>query len=275
MGIKQAVIFLLQEVFPKSLVGLEVIPGMLSPLLKSKRALKYIEKLAKDPRLNHDAVLDLKTSATQVRHTPSAQGCTMTYQELEAIQHKLAVATADATFAKLELSHNEIMHCVLKQIWQAGYFLHNLDTLKKEWATESRAYEATHTLQEINATRYNRFKEHCIIETSVMYNRGDKGGNNNTNHHANMMSDQVTAQMAALAERNDDLEDYQLKSNDAFAQLTRGGVSIGCDGGIPPVIDTNKSTGTAPTKDYSRFMTQQSNQMSAMQANVDNLTKKL
>ena len=249
MGIEQAVIFLLQEVFPKSLVGLEVIPGMLPPLLKSKRALKYIEKLVKDPRIDHDAVLDLKNSAALVRHTPSAQGCTVTYQELEAIQHKLAEAPDDATFTKLELTRNEIMHYVLKQIEQTGYFPQNLDTLKKELATKSRAYKNTHTLQEIGATRYNRFKEHCIIKTSGMYNRGDKGDNNNTNFHANMVRNQVAAQMVALAEWNDDLEDNQLKLNDAFAQLTFGGVSIGGDGGIPPVIDT-KLMGTAQTEDY-------------------------
>ena len=128
---------------------------MLPPILKSKRALKYIEQLAKDPRVDHDAVLDLKNSAAQVRHTPSAQGCTVTYQELEAIQHKLAAAPADATFTKLELTQNEIMHYVLKLIRQADYFPHNLDTLEKEWATKSRAYDDTHTLQQICATRYS------------------------------------------------------------------------------------------------------------------------
>ena len=108
-----------------------------------------------------------------------------------------------------------------------------------------------------------------------MYNRGDKGGNNDSNHHANMVSDQVVEQMAALAERNDDLEDNQMKLNDAFAQLTRSGIPVGGNGGIPPVIDTNKLMGTAPTKDYSAFMTQQSNQMSAMQALIEDLTKKM
>ena len=46
IGVKQAVLVLLQQVFPKSLVCLEVIPGMLLPLLKSKRALTYIKQLA-------------------------------------------------------------------------------------------------------------------------------------------------------------------------------------------------------------------------------------
>ena len=242
--------------FPKSLVRLEVMPGLLPPNLKSKAALTYIQKLAKDPRNDHDAILTLKESASQVQHTPSAQGCTATFQELEAIQHKLAEAPADVTFLKLELTCNKIMHFVLKQIRQAGYFAHNIDSLEETWATENNACTATHTLQETVDTRYNRFKAHCIIKTSGMYNRGDKGGNNNTNHSANMVSDQVAAQMAALEECNNDLEDNQFKLNDAFAQLTRGGVSIGGEGGISPVIDT-KSMGTAPTEgntNYSSLM---------------------
>ena len=273
-GEHSAVIVLLQEVFPNSLVGKEVMPGLLPPNMKSKDALTYIQQMAKDPRNDHDATLTLKESASQVRHKPSAQGCTMTFQELEMIQHKLAEAPDDATFSKLELTKNEIMHFVIKQIRQAGYLPHNIDTLEQKWATENTAYADTHTLQEVVDTKYRRFKDHCIITTSSMYNRGDKGGNNNTNHHANMVSNQVAAQMAALEERNDDLEDNQLKLNDAFAQMTRGGVSIGGDGGIPPVIDT-KLMGTAPTEDYSSFMAQQSNQMTAMQAIVDDLTKKL
>ena len=56
---------------------------------------------------------------------------------------------------------------VLKQIWQVGYFPHNLDHLEKEWATENKAYADTHTLQDILTTRYNRFKERCIIETGT------------------------------------------------------------------------------------------------------------
>ena len=148
------------------------------------------------------------------------------------------------------------------------------------WATETKAYADTHTLQEIIATRYKRFKEHCIIKTSSMYNRGDKGGNNNTNHSANMVSNQVAAQMAVLEEQNNDLEDNQFKLNDAFAQMARGGMSIGGEGGIPPVIDT-KSMGTAPTEgntDYSSLVAQQNThntQMQAMQAMVEKLSEKL
>ena len=99
-----------------------------------------------------------------------------------------------------------------------------------------------------------------------MYNCGDKGGNNNTNHSANMVSDQVTAQMTALEERNNHLENNQYKLNDALAQLVRGGTTIGGEGGIPPVIDT-KSMGTAPTEgntNYSSLMAQQNTQIQAM-----------
>ena len=199
----------------------------------------------------------------------------MTYQELEMIRHKLAESPDDATFSKLELTQSEIMHFVIKQIRNAGYFPHNIDSLEQTWAAANTEYAATHTLAEAVDTKYTRFKDHCILETSCMYNRGDKGGNNNNNnHHANMVSDQVAAQMAALEDRNDDLENNQLKLNDAFAQMTRGGVSIGGDGGIPPVIDT-KSMGTAPTDDYSSFMAQQSTQMSALQTIVEGLAKKL
>ena len=274
MDVERAVIVLLLWVFPNSLVGKEVMPGLLPPNMKSKDALKYIQKMAKDPRNDHDATLTLKESASKVRHTPSAQGCTMSFQDLEMIRHKLAEAPADATFSKLELTKNEIMHFIIKLIRLAGYYPHNLDSLEQTWATEDKEYTLNHTLEEAVDTKYQRFKDHCIITTSSMYNRGDKGGNNNTSHHANMVSDQVTAQIAALAERNDDLEDNQLKLNDAFAQMTRGGVTIGGDGGIPPVIDT-KSMGTAPTEDYSSFMAQQSTQMTAMQALVNDLTQKL
>ena len=193
METERSTVLLLKEVFPNSLVGLEVMPGLLPPNLKSKKALVYIQKLAKDPRNDHDAIITLKESASQVTHKPGTQGCTMTFQELESIQHKLAEAPGDATLSKLELTYNEIMHFAIKQIRQAGYFPHNIDALEKSWEVENTSYSTTHTLNEIVATKYSRFKEHCIIETSSIYNRGDKGGNNNNNHSANMVSEQVTA----------------------------------------------------------------------------------
>ena len=93
-------------------------PGLLPPNLKSKKALTYIQKLAKDPRNNHNVTitLSLKGSTSQVTHKPSAQGCTMTFQELESIQHKLAEAPGDATLSKLELTYNEIMYFAINQI---------------------------------------------------------------------------------------------------------------------------------------------------------------
>ena len=155
MEVKRSVVIVLKEVFPNSLVGLEVMPGLLPPNLKSKKALAYIQKLAKDPRNDHDATLTLKESTSQVRHKPSAQGCTMTFQELESIQHKLAEAPGDAPLSKLELTPNEIMHFVIKQIRQAGCFPHNIDALEKTWAAENTSYSDTHTLQEIVATMYS------------------------------------------------------------------------------------------------------------------------
>ena len=133
MEVEHSTVLLLKEVFPNCLVGLEVMPGLLPPNLKSKKALAYIQKLAKDPRNDHDATLTLKQSASQVTHKLSTQGCTMTFQELESIQHKLAEAPGDATLSKLELTPNEIMQFVIKQIQQAGYFPHNIDHLDNSW----------------------------------------------------------------------------------------------------------------------------------------------
>ena len=144
-------------------------------------------------------------------------------------------------------------------------FPHNIDTLKKSWEAENALY---------STTKYSQFKEHCIIETSSMYNCGDKGGNNNNNHSANVVSEQVTAQMKALEESNDHLEDNQCKLNDALAQLVRGGTTISGESGILPVNDI-KSTGTAPTEsntDYSSLMAQQNTQMQAMQTMIEKLS---
>ena len=124
-------VLLLKEIFPNSLVGLEVMPGLLPPNLKGKKALAYIQKLTKDPQNGHDATIPLKESAPQVTHKPSAQGCTMTFQELEGIQHKLVEAPGDATLSKLKLMYNEIMHFAIKEIRHAGYFPHNINALEK------------------------------------------------------------------------------------------------------------------------------------------------
>ena len=91
-------------------------PGLLPPNLKSKKALAYIQKLAKDPQNENDATITLKESASQITHKPSAQGYTMTFQELESIQYKLAEAPGNATLSRLKLTPNEIMHFAIKQI---------------------------------------------------------------------------------------------------------------------------------------------------------------
>ena len=180
----------------------------------------------------------------------------------------------DASIEKLELTHYEIMHFVIKQLQQVGYHAHNIDGLEKEWEVNNALYYDTHSYSDSNATKYSQFKQHCILETCKMYNRGDKGG---TNHSANMVSDQVTAQLAAIKEHNDHLEENQYKMADAIAQMVRGGTTIGGDGGILPVIDT-KSMGTAPTEgntDFSSLMAQQNQQhhaqLQAMQVDIKKL----
>ena len=86
METERSTIYLLKGVFPNSLIGLEVMHGQLPPNLKGKKALVYIQMLAKEPRIDHDAALNLKESASKVTHKPSAQGCTMLFQDLEGIQ---------------------------------------------------------------------------------------------------------------------------------------------------------------------------------------------
>ena len=74
-----------------------------------------------------------------------------------------------------------------------------------------------------------------------------------------MVSDQVAAQMAAIEERNDHLEENQYKMTDVQQQMVRGDTKIGSEGGIPVIIDT-KLMGTAPTEgstDFSSLMSQQ------------------
>ena len=61
-----------------------------------------------------------------------------------------------------------------------------------------------------------------------MHNRGDKGG---TNHSANMVSDQVAAQIEAIKQRDHYLEENQFKIVNAMNQLA-GDASISGEGGI-------------------------------------------
>ena len=131
MKMEHATVHLLKEVFPNSLVGLEVMYGQLPPNLKRKTALEYIKKMAKEPRIDHNATLNLKKSAYKVTHKPSAQGYTMLFQDLEGIQHQLKEAYNDASVEKLELTHSDIMHFVIKQLQQVGYYAHNINGSEK------------------------------------------------------------------------------------------------------------------------------------------------
>ena len=76
---EHATVHLLKEVFPNSLVGLEVMYGQLPPNLTGKTALEYIKKIAKEPRIDHDAALNLKKSVYKVTYKASAQGYTMLF----------------------------------------------------------------------------------------------------------------------------------------------------------------------------------------------------
>ena len=105
---------LLKEVFPKSLVGLEVMYVQLPPNLKGKTALKYKKKLAKEQCIDHDAAHNLNESASKVTYKPSAQGCTMLFQVLQGIQHQLKEPLYDASLEKLELTPYKIIHYVFK-----------------------------------------------------------------------------------------------------------------------------------------------------------------
>ena len=91
-----------------------------------------------------------------------------------------------------------------------------------------------------------------------------------------MVSDQVAAQMAAIEEHSDHLEENQYKMADAIQQMVCGDTTISGEGGIPLVIDT-KLMGTAPTEGNTNFfllMAQQNQQhqvLQAMQAAVKKL----
>mmetsp|Transcript_21572 Transcript_21572/g.23951 ORF Transcript_21572/g.23951 Transcript_21572/m.23951 type:complete len:159 (-) Transcript_21572:249-725(-) len=122
----------------------------------------------------------------------------------------------------------------------------DIDRMETTWAEKNTSYYDHNLYSDSCATKYSRFKKHCITKTCHMYSRGDKG---ETKHSANMVSDQVAAQMAAMEQqgeqRNNDIEKNQCKLADAMNQMVSD-VSIGCEGGMPPIIET-KSLGTAAT----------------------------
>ena len=77
-----------------------------------------------------------------------------------------------------------------------------------------------------------------------MYNRGDKG---RTNHSANIVSDKVVAQIVAIDEQNDNLEENQYKIADTMQQIICGDTPIRVEDCIPFIIDM-ESVCTAPTE---------------------------
>ena len=103
MDTERSTVHLVKEIFPTSLVGREVIHRQVPLNLKGQKASVYIQKLGKNPWNDHDVVIDLKESASKVTHKPNTQGCTMTFQELEGIQHKLEKVPGDTTLSKIEL----------------------------------------------------------------------------------------------------------------------------------------------------------------------------
>ena len=87
--------------------------------------------MANEPHIDHNAAINLKESTYKVTHRPSSQGCTMLFQELESIQQQLKEAYHNASVEKLELTNNEIMHFIIKQLQKVGYHAHNIDGLEK------------------------------------------------------------------------------------------------------------------------------------------------
>ena len=83
METERATIELLKEVFPNSLVGLEVTYGQLPSNLKARKTFNYIKTMAREPYIDQDAALTLQESVYKVKHTPSPQGCTALLQQYE------------------------------------------------------------------------------------------------------------------------------------------------------------------------------------------------
>ena len=59
MDAERAAVHVLKEIFPNSLVGLEVTYGHLSPNLKTRTVFAHIKKMAKQPHVDHEAALSL------------------------------------------------------------------------------------------------------------------------------------------------------------------------------------------------------------------------
>ena len=74
--------------------------------------------MTKELRIVHDSAFNLKESAYKykVTHKSSTQGYTMLFHNLEGIQHQLKETHYDALVEKLELTNNETMYFVFKQL---------------------------------------------------------------------------------------------------------------------------------------------------------------
>ena len=111
-----ATLHLLKEVFPNSLVELEVTYGQLPPNLKARKAFEHIEKMAKKPYVDHEAALTLQKSLYNVTHTSHHHGCTALFQKLESIQHQLQETHQEGSLDKLDLPNNIFIHMVIKEL---------------------------------------------------------------------------------------------------------------------------------------------------------------
>ena len=98
------------------------------------------------------------------------------------------------------------MHFVIKQLQKGRYHSHNIDGLDKTWEEKDTLYYNTKSFDDYTNSKYTWFKQRCIFEACKIYNRDDKG---RTNHSENMMSDQVAAQIVAIEEHKDHLEENQ------------------------------------------------------------------
>ena len=116
METERATVHLLKEVFPNSLVRLEVTYGQLPPNLKARTAFEHIEKMAKQPHVDHEATLTLQKSSYNVTHTPHHHGCTALFQKLESIQYQLKETLQEGSLDKLDLPNNTIIHLVIKAL---------------------------------------------------------------------------------------------------------------------------------------------------------------
>ena len=105
------------------------------------------------------------------------------------------------------------MHYVIKQLQKRRYYAHNIDGLDQTRKEKKTLYYNTKSFDDYTNSKYTWSKQHCIFETCKIYSRGDNGGNN---HSANMVSDQVVAQIVAIEEHNDHLEENQYKMADTL-----------------------------------------------------------